>query len=166
MKKLLLLLLLPVCLLAQEDKKPRKLFFEIKQGVGLPSIGIKYKNPKGNYWNVGVNTYDINIAKSIVGIAVKYTVEGFIHYPSLYCVYISYDQQIKNKLFFEHGSNFITLANGEDYYTPAFSVYSGVYYGNRLSIGFKLGMATFMNDYPENDFTIGIYFFPKIKLRI
>jgi hypothetical protein len=35
MKKPLLLLLLPVCVLGQEDKKPRKLFYEIKQGVCL-----------------------------------------------------------------------------------------------------------------------------------
>lgn len=59
MKKLLLSLLLPGCLLGQEDKNPRKLFFEIKQVVGLPSIGIKYKNQKGNYWNVGVNTVSV-----------------------------------------------------------------------------------------------------------
>ena len=55
MKKLLLLLLLPSLLLAQEDKKPRKLFFEIKQGVGFPSFGAKFKSEKGNYWNVGAN---------------------------------------------------------------------------------------------------------------
>ena len=57
MKKLLFLLLLPVVLLGQEEK-PRKLFLELKQGVGLPSVGLKYKNQKGNYWNVVVNTVD------------------------------------------------------------------------------------------------------------
>jgi hypothetical protein len=49
MKKLLLLLLLPSLLLAQEDKKPRKLFFEIKEGVCLVKCIQNIKNPR-QFW--------------------------------------------------------------------------------------------------------------------
>ena len=163
MKKLLLLLLLPACLLGHEEK-PRKLYFEIKQGVGLPSIGIKYKNQKGNYWNVGVNTYDSNIAKTIVGEKIAYTIDGAAH--SLhYWVYVSFDQKIHERLFLEHGGNFTTLAIREDFYFPAFGVYSGIYYGNRISVGVKLGLA-FKNSNPVNEYTMAVYFSPKIKIRI
>ena len=171
MKKLLLLLLLPSILLAQDSeslqiKKPRKLFVEIKQGLLLPSIGLKYKNKKGDYWNVGLYSYDINFAKTIVGAKIAYTVNGFdYNFPLHYSMYISYDQKIQQRLFFEHGANLTILRFKEDYNFPSLGLHSGIYYGNRISVGLKLGLA-FNTNHPNHKFTMVAYFFPKIKLRI
>ena len=172
MKKLLLLLLLPSIVLAQDSeslqiKKPRKLFVEIKQGLFFPSIGLKYKNKKGDYWNVGLYSFDFNLAKTIVGAKIAHTLEGFMEHPSMYYwMDISYDQKIQGKLFLEHGFNFLNLVQEEEMHDlPAWSVYSGMYYGDRISIGLKLGLA-FNNSYPADEFTMAAYFFPKIKYKL
>ncbi len=171
MKKFLLLLLLPSIVLAQDSeslqiKKPRKLFVEIKQGLLLPSIGLKYKNKKGDYWNVGLHSYDVNFAKTIVGTKIAGTIDGFFFAPSLYhWMYISYDQKIQQRLFLEHGANLTILAFKDDFYFPSIGLHSGIYYGNRISVGLKLGLA-FNTNHSNHKFTMVAYFFPKIKLRI
>lgn len=127
MKKLLLLLLLPSLLLAQEDKKPRKLFFEIKQGVGLPSIGIKYKNQKGNYWNVGVNTVDYLFL--LVG---KNNFKFYGTGP-----YLSYSKYWKTKYSSDLGFQTTLFDDGDDgnlVVTP----FVGVYFGKKVCIGFDI----------------------------
>ena len=108
MKKLLLLLLLPACLLGQEEK-PRKLYFEIKQGVGLPSIGIKYKNQKGNYWNVGVNTIDYMPS--------VFNKNGYKFYRI--GPYFSFTKKIEYKFTSDFGLQTVILDDGDDAYSPA-----------------------------------------------
>ena len=169
MKKLLLLLLLPVCLLGQEDKKPRKLFLELKQGVGLPSIGIKYKNQKGNYWNVGWNVYSINPPINIPSnkAVIKYVAErGF---------YISYEHKLYKKFnlhigvedsWFEYGNEFID----QNKLTP----YTGIFYGDKISIGLHVGAMyaqdLIADDWPEiqgyRKHNFAFYWFPKINFKI
>ena len=127
MKRLLLLLLLPVCLLGQEDKKPRKLFLELKQGVGLPSIGLKYKNPKGNHWNVGLNTIDY------MPFVLKR--DGYRFYKI--GPYLSFTKDLEYKLSCDFGLHTNILDNGDDAHTLLFP-YTGLYYGNKISIGFDL----------------------------
>ena len=126
MKKLLLLLLLPVCLLAQEDKKPRKLFLELKQGVGLPSIGIKYKNPKGNYWNVGVNTVDINFPIKKSAYSSTITEIG---------PYVSHSILLEKRFQVDLGLS--TIMDGE--YFGILS-YTGIFYGRKTAIGLNFGL--------------------------
>lgn len=113
--------------MAQEDKKPRKLFFEIKQGVGLPSIGIKYKNHKGNYWNVGVNTVDYLLP--LLG------ENNFRFYGT--GPFLSYSQKWKSKFSSDLGMQTTLFDDGDDsnfISTP----FVGIYYGEKVSIGFNI----------------------------
>ena len=126
MKKLLLLLLLPACLLGQEEKS-RKLYLEIKQGVGLPSIGIKYKNQKGNYWNVGVNTIDYMPS--------VFNKNGYKFYRI--GPYFSFTKKIEYKFTSDFGLQTVILDDGDDAYT-FLSAFTGLYYGNKISIGLDL----------------------------
>lgn len=124
---------MPVYLLGQEEK-PRKLYLEIKQGLGLPSIGVKYKNQKGSYWNVGWNFYSVNPALNIPSknAVIKYVVEsGF---------YISYEHKLYKKVninigiedsWFEYGNEFIN----QNKVTP----YTSIFYGDKVSIGLHVG---------------------------
>ena len=158
MKKLLLLLLLPVCVLGQEEK-PRKLFFEIKQGVGLPSIGLKYKNNKGDYWNVGVNTYGAYYGQMIIGESKKTVADGIAVSLSLYdLIYLSYSLSLEEKINLDIGlSTISTTFQGSTNYTVPFIA---GYYGNKISIGLEVFMFTDIKKY------LGVFASPKIKFRI
>ena len=126
MKKILLLLLLPVCVLGQEEK-PRKLFLELKQGVGLPSVGLKYKNQKGNYWNVGVNTVDYLFP--LVG------KNNFRFYGT--GPYLSYSKYWKSKYSSDLGLQTTLFDDGDDgnlVVTP----FVGAYFGKKVCIGFDI----------------------------
>ena len=153
MKKLLLLLLLPSIVLAQEDKKPRKLFLELKQGVGIPSIGIKYKNQKGNYWNVGVNTVSIIPRYFRIGKGKDY----------IYPVggYANYEIKKKRMVYTIGGQTIITTKPQE--FNPieifTFSPYLGVFYGNKFSFGLEVtGLII--------DDSVTPYFTPLVRLKI
>ena len=150
-------MLLPVCLLAQEDKKPRKLFFEIKQGVGLPSIGIKCKNPKGNYWNVGLNTVSIIPRYFRIGKGKDYIypVGGYANY------------EIKKKrMAYTIGGQTIFTTKSQDVgpnIDPieilTFSPYIGVFYGNKFSFGLEVtGLII--------DDSVTPYFTPLVRLKL
>ena len=158
MKKLLLLLLLPVCLLAQEEK-PRKLFFEIKQGVGLPSVGAKFKSFNGNFWSIGINykseLYYLNDTSN----SSKQIEMG---------PYFSFTIVSKQKLQFDLGlSTLIDSSFG------GFVSYIGIYYGNKISIGFNLGAAHLddydiwkLNQFQGQRWCSFLVFTPRIKFRI
>ncbi len=152
MKKLLLLLLLPACLLGQE-KKPRKLYLEVKQGVGLPSVGVKYKNQKGNYWNAGVNTVSVipRYVKIGKGKDYIYPVGGYANY------------EIKKKrMAYTIGGQTIITTKPQDYnpiVVITTSPYIGVFYGNKFSFGLEVtGLII--------DDSVTPYFAPLVKFKL
>ncbi|MDA7768156.1 hypothetical protein N8904_00375 [Flavobacteriales bacterium] len=158
MKKLLLLLLLPACLLGQE-KKPRKLYLEIKQGVGLPSIGGMVKSKNGNCWSVGVNTAN-TIFTTLKTTHTKQKIEQG--------AYVSLTLPFNNNLWLEVGLSTII-----DNTFGGIISYSGFYYGKKIILGFNLGLAH-MDDYLEwNENPIEnirwqrfVVFSPCIKFRV
>ena len=139
MKKLLLLLLLPSIVLAQdpesirpENFRQKKLFFELKQAVGLPSIGIKLKTKNENYWNVGVNIFDLNLAIPKNERTVHVTEVGpYISYSHFTSYKISIDFGLSSMLYYEESIGFL--------------FYTGLFYGNTTTFGFHLGVAHTQN---------------------
>jgi len=159
MKKLLLLLLLPSLLLAQEDKKPRKLFFEIKQGVGFPSFGAKFKSEKGNYWNVGAN-----IGNLMFPLLQTENSEKEIEFGP----YISHSILLDYNFHLDMGATTII-----DSTFGGFISYVGVFYGKKVSVGFNIGMAHIDNyivwkasHYRTQRWQHFMVFSPRIKFRI
>lgn len=134
MKKLLLLLMLPVCVLGQEDKKPRKLFLELKQGVGLPSIGGVAETTKGNYWSVGVNASNT--------IFLLPELKRFIYKVEL-GPYVSHTIVMDKNLLLDIG---VSTIIDSDF--GGFISYLGLFYEKKLMFGFNLGVAH-MDKYDE-----------------
>ena len=143
MKKLLLLLLLPVCVLGQEANK-NQFIKELDVSIGIPSIGI-IKN-LDNRIKIGAG---LNIIR--LELRPKYILSEVIDIgPYLYLAYTLHQK-------IEAQCGIKSVAYGEFYIAPA--IYSSLFYGKKTKFGI---CATYS---PNTQIDSPIYFLPVVSFR-